>query len=97
MQEPQTAEAAERHKRNVALSSVAAAILLTGMKLVVGLATGSLGILAEAAHFRSLFDKLVNGKVETPGHGRNLLADALTMDDEQRVHEIVDGQLGLAD
>ena len=50
MQEPQTAEAAERHKRNVALSSVAAAILLTGMKLVVGLATGSLGILAEAAH-----------------------------------------------
>ncbi len=37
-------------KRKVALSSVLAAIFLTAMKLVVGLWTGSLGILAEAAH-----------------------------------------------
>jgi cation diffusion facilitator family transporter len=41
---------AEKEKRNAALSSVLAAVLLTGLKLVVGLLTGSLGILAEAAH-----------------------------------------------
>jgi cation diffusion facilitator family transporter len=40
----------EHHKTTVALSSVVAAMFLTGMKLVVGLLTGSLGILAEAAH-----------------------------------------------
>jgi len=39
-----------RAKANVALSSVIAAVFLTGMKLVVGIATGSLGILSEAAH-----------------------------------------------
>ncbi len=39
-----------REKNLVALSSVAAAIFLTTIKAVVGLATGSLGILAEAAH-----------------------------------------------
>ncbi len=37
-------------KKFVAGSSVLAAIFLTGIKLVVGLITGSLGILAEAAH-----------------------------------------------
>ncbi|CAA9575994.1 MAG: Cobalt-zinc-cadmium resistance protein [uncultured Thermomicrobiales bacterium] len=42
--------AAEREKRGVALTSVAAAAVLTVAKLVVGLLTGSLGILAEAAH-----------------------------------------------
>jgi cation diffusion facilitator family transporter len=41
---------ADRDKRGVALSSVIAAIFLTSMKLVVGLLTGSLGILSEAAH-----------------------------------------------
>lgn len=41
---------AGREKRRVALTSVAAAVLLTGMKTVVGLLTGSLGLLAEAAH-----------------------------------------------
>ena len=41
---------AQRHKRAVALSSVLAAVLLTGLKLAVGLATNSLGILAEAIH-----------------------------------------------
>ncbi len=40
----------EKEKRAAALSSVAAAVLLTGLKLAVGLLTGSLGILAEAAH-----------------------------------------------
>ncbi|GHO54164.1 cation diffusion facilitator family transporter [Ktedonobacter robiniae] len=40
----------EREKTLVALSSVGAAIGLTGFKLIVGLMTGSLGILAEAAH-----------------------------------------------
>jgi cation diffusion facilitator family transporter len=39
-----------REKRFVALSSVLAAIGLTGFKTIVGLTTGSLGILAEAAH-----------------------------------------------
>ncbi len=39
-----------REKRFVAGSSVIAAIFLTGIKLVIGLMTSSLGILAEAAH-----------------------------------------------
>jgi cation diffusion facilitator family transporter len=39
-----------REKKRAALSSVVAAVGLTGMKLVVGLLSGSLGILAEAAH-----------------------------------------------
>jgi cation diffusion facilitator family transporter len=41
---------AKKEKRNAALSSVVAAVFLTGLKLVIGLLTGSLGILAEAAH-----------------------------------------------
>ena len=41
---------AQKEKRYAALSSVVAAVLLTTMKLVIGLLTGSLGILAEAAH-----------------------------------------------
>lgn len=41
---------AQREKRLVALSSVGAAIGLTGIKIVVAVLTGSLGILAEAAH-----------------------------------------------
>jgi len=40
----------EAEKSRVALTSVAAAVLLTGTKVVVGLLTGSLGILSEAAH-----------------------------------------------
>ena len=43
-------ERGEHEKKTVALSSVVAAVFLTSMKLVVGLLTGSLGILAEAAH-----------------------------------------------
>jgi cation diffusion facilitator family transporter len=39
------------HEKNIAaLNSVAAAFLLTGLKVVVGLLSGSMGILAEAAH-----------------------------------------------
>ena len=41
---------AKDEKRRVALISVLAAVFLTGLKLVVGLATNSLGILSEAAH-----------------------------------------------
>jgi divalent metal cation (Fe/Co/Zn/Cd) transporter len=37
-------------KRRVALNSFLAAVFLTSLKLVVGLATNSLGILLEAAH-----------------------------------------------
>lgn len=39
-----------REKKRVAATSVAAALFLTGAKLTVGLLTGSLGILSEAAH-----------------------------------------------
>jgi len=41
---------ADREKQAVALSSLLAAVGLTALKIVVGVATGSLGILAEAAH-----------------------------------------------
>ncbi|MFC1641246.1 cation diffusion facilitator family transporter [Myxococcota bacterium] len=41
---------ADREKQRVALSSLGAAVLLTVMKLAVGVTTGSLGILSEAAH-----------------------------------------------
>lgn len=73
---------ADREKRVVALSSVLAAIFLTGMKLVVGLLTGSLGILAEAAHSGldlvaaavTFFAVRVSGRpadqVHTYGHGK---------------------------
>src|ERR1700752_3268241 len=37
-------------KRSVAGNSVLAAIVITGLKIVVGITTGSLGILSEAAH-----------------------------------------------
>jgi cation diffusion facilitator family transporter len=47
---PPAREQADREKRGAALSSVLAAIFLTLMKLVVGILTGSLGILAEALH-----------------------------------------------
>ncbi len=40
----------EKEKHNVALLSVFAAVFLTGFKLVIGLFTGSLGILSEALH-----------------------------------------------
>lgn len=39
-----------REKQWVAATSVVAAVFLTGIKLVIGVMTGSLGILAEAAH-----------------------------------------------
>jgi cation diffusion facilitator family transporter len=41
---------AESEKSKAALSSVIAAVGLTTFKIIVGIATGSLGILAEAAH-----------------------------------------------
>lgn len=41
---------AEKEKQSAAMSSVIAAIGLTTFKVIVGLVTGSLGILAEAAH-----------------------------------------------
>jgi cation diffusion facilitator family transporter len=39
-----------REKKFIAATSVIAAVFLTGIKIIVGLWTGSLGILAEAAH-----------------------------------------------
>lgn len=47
---PLTAVEAEREKQWAAKSSVAAAVGLTTFKVIVGITTGSLGILAEAAH-----------------------------------------------
>lgn len=40
----------QKEKSSVALNSVLAAVILTSFKIIVGLATNSLGILAEAAH-----------------------------------------------
>ena len=45
-----TEVSAEQEKTSAAWNSVLAALLLTGLKLVVGWLSGSLGILAEAAH-----------------------------------------------
>ncbi|MGD2253472.1 MAG: cation-efflux pump [Anaerolineales bacterium] len=79
---PHTDKQADREKQRVALISVLAAVLLTGMKLVVGLLTGSLGILSEAAHSAldlvaagiTLFAVRLSGKPadqdHTYGHGK---------------------------
>src|SRR5690348_10988068 len=40
----------QREKKAVALNSIFAAIFITVMKVIVGITTGSLGILSEAAH-----------------------------------------------
>jgi cation diffusion facilitator family transporter len=48
--QPQTSHEGEKEKKFVALTSVIAAVFLTVIKLVVGFITGSLGIIAEAAH-----------------------------------------------
>ncbi len=45
-----TPEAMRAEKRSAAGNSVLAAIVVTGLKIAVGLTTGSLGILSEAAH-----------------------------------------------
>lgn len=45
-----TAQAMRGDKRRVAGNSVLAAVAITGLKIVVGITTGSLGILSEAAH-----------------------------------------------
>jgi len=44
------AESMRKEKRAVAGNSVMAAFVITSLKIVVGIATGSLGILSEAAH-----------------------------------------------
>src|SRR5580692_4330921 len=43
-------ESMRREKRAVAGNSVLVALVITRLKIVVGIATGSLGILSEAAH-----------------------------------------------
>ncbi|TLN08765.1 cation transporter, partial [bacterium] len=45
-----TTTIAEKEKSNAAATSVIAAVGLTTFKIIVGLMTNSLGILAEAAH-----------------------------------------------
>jgi cation diffusion facilitator family transporter len=67
----------EHEKRWAAASSVVAAVGLTTFKILVGIATGSLGILAEAAHssldlvaaFATLFAVRISG---TPADTRHL-------------------------
>ena len=49
-EELSTIDLTRSEKKRAAANSVLAALALTGMKLVVGLLSGSLGILAEAAH-----------------------------------------------
>ncbi len=73
---------AQTEKNNAALSSVIAAVGLTSFKLVVGLLTNSLGILAEAAHsaldlvaaLMTLFAVRISGKPADKehhfGHGK---------------------------
>ncbi len=43
-------DARQSEKRSVALNSVFAAVAITSLKVVVGISTGSLGIMSEAAH-----------------------------------------------
>jgi cation diffusion facilitator family transporter len=45
-----SSESIRAEKRSAAGSSVLAAVVITGLKIVVGVTTGSLGILSEAAH-----------------------------------------------
>src|SRR6266576_5268381 len=45
-----SSESMRREKRAVAGNSVLAALVITSLKIVVGVSTGSLGILSEAAH-----------------------------------------------
>ena len=40
----------QREKKHVALNSIFAAVAITVLKIIVGITTGSLGILSEAAH-----------------------------------------------
>jgi cation diffusion facilitator family transporter len=47
---PVDVDSSVKEKKSAAANSVLAALALTGMKLVVGLLTASLGLLAEAAH-----------------------------------------------
>ena len=79
---PTPSATAEKEKKAAAGNSILAAVFLTVLKLIVGLVTGSLGILAEAAH--SLLDLVaavvtflavrVSGKPadrdHTYGHGK---------------------------
>jgi cation diffusion facilitator family transporter len=50
MSESVNIDARQSEKRSVALNSVFAAVAITSLKIVVGISTGSLGILSEAAH-----------------------------------------------
>src|SRR6201987_2711578 len=47
---PYSTATMQAEKRSVAGNSVLAAIVITGLKVIVGISTGSLGILSEAAH-----------------------------------------------
>ena len=77
-----TAKTANQEKSTAALNSVFAAVGLTLFKIIIGIATGSLGILAEAAHsaldlvaaFVTFLAVRLSGKPADPehlyGHGK---------------------------
>ena len=50
MSEAPSASTRQSEKRSAALNSVYAAVAITSLKVIVGISTGSLGILSEAAH-----------------------------------------------
>src|SRR5271165_2920845 len=50
MSKESNADSREAEKQSVALNSVCSAVGITALKIVVGVSTGSLGILSEAAH-----------------------------------------------
>ena len=50
MSESSNIDVRQSEKQSVALNSVYAAVAITSLKIVVGISTGSLGILSEAAH-----------------------------------------------
>src|SRR5271167_885623 len=50
MSEESNARSRQSEKQSVALNSVYSAVAITALKIVVGVSTGSLGILSEAAH-----------------------------------------------
>ena len=72
-QPPSATSALAREKQSVALSSVLAAVLLTVMKAVVGILTGSLGILSEALH--SALDLVAAGGTYLSGRVSDRPAD----------------------
>lgn len=61
-----TSQEAAQEKKHAAFTSIIAAIFLTGMKIIVGIITNSLGVISEALH--SSFDLLAAGMTYVAVH-----------------------------